>query len=107
MKGIYIFDTKAKKYNGIEVATLINKNIIRRDRMKYNFNEKIDRSENHAAKWAEMKMKFGREDLTPMWVADMDIKAAPEIVEAMAEKVKQEIFGYVYRPDSYYESGGR
>ena len=72
--------------------------------MKYNFNEKIDRSENHAAKWAEMKMKFGREDLTPMWVADMDIKAAPEIVEAMAEKVKQEIFGYVYRPDSYYES---
>ena len=73
-------------------------------KQKYNFNEKIDRSENHAAKWAEMKMKFGREDLTPMWIADMDIKAAPEIVEAMTEKVKQEIFGYVYRPDSYYES---
>lgn len=72
--------------------------------MKYNFNEKIDRSENHSAKWAEMEMKFGRKDLTPMWVADMDIKAAPEIVEAMKKKVEQEIFGYVYRPDSYYES---
>lgn len=72
--------------------------------MRYNFNEKIDRSENHSAKWAEMEMKFGRKDLTPMWVADMDIKAAPKIVEAMKKKVEQEIFGYVYRPDSYYES---
>lgn len=72
--------------------------------MKYNFNEKIDRSENHSAKWAEMEMKFGRADLIPMWVADMDIKAAPEIVESMKKKVEQEIFGYVYRPDSYYKT---
>ena len=71
--------------------------------MKYNFNERIDRSENHSAKWAEMEMKFGRNDLIPMWVADMDIKAAPEIVESMKKKVEQEIFGYVYRPDSYYK----
>ena len=72
--------------------------------MKYNFNERIDRSENHSAKWAEMEMKFGRNDLIPMWVADMDIKAAPEIVESMKKKVEQEIFGYVYRPDSYYKT---
>ena len=72
--------------------------------MKYNFNERIDRSENHSAKWAEMGMKFGRNDLTPMWVADMDIKTAPEILEAMRNKLEQEIFGYVYRPGSYYES---
>ncbi len=65
--------------------------------MKYNFNERIDRSENHSAKWAEMEMKFGRSDLIPMWVADMDIKAAPEIVESMKKKVEQEIFGYVYK----------
>ena len=71
--------------------------------MKYNFNERIDRSENHSAKWAEMEMKFGRNDLIPMWVADMDIKAAPEIIESMKKKVEQEIFGYVYRPDSYYK----
>ena len=72
--------------------------------MKYNFNERIDRSENHSAKWAEMEMKFGRTDLIPMWVADMDIKTAPEIVESMKKKVEQEIFGYVYRPDSYYKT---
>ena len=72
--------------------------------MKYNFNEKIDRSGNHSAKWEEIGKKFHSTDLWPMWIADMDIKTAPEILEAMKEKMEQEIFGYVYRPDSYYES---
>lgn len=72
--------------------------------MEYNFNEKIDRSKNHAAKWEEMEMKFGRKDLVPMWVADMDIKTAPQITKSIQEKVEQEIFGYVYRPESYYKS---
>ncbi|WP_308009138.1 MalY/PatB family protein [Fusobacterium varium] len=72
--------------------------------MKYCFDEKIDRSKNHSAKWAELGKKFGTDDLFPMWIADMDIKTAPEIVQAMKEKVEQEIFGYVYRPDSYYKS---
>ena len=72
--------------------------------MKYCFDEKIDRSKNHSAKWAELGKKFGTDDLFPMWIADMDIKTAPDIVQAMKEKVEQEIFGYVYRPDSYYKS---
>lgn len=72
--------------------------------MKYCFNEKIDRSKNHSAKWAELGTKFGTEDLFPMWIADMDIKTAPEIIDAMREKLDQEIFGYVYRPESYYKS---
>ena len=72
--------------------------------MKYCFDEKIDRSKNHSAKWAELGKKFGTDDLFPMWIADMDIKTAPEIIQAMKEKVEQEIFGYVYRPDSYYKS---
>ena len=72
--------------------------------MKFNFNEKVDRSKNHAAKWEEMGVKFGSNDLLPMWIADMDIKTAPEIVEAIKEKAEQAIFGYVYRPASYYET---
>ena len=72
--------------------------------MKFNFNEKVDRSKNHAAKWEEMNGKFGSNDLLPMWIADMDIKTAPEIVEAIKEKADQAIFGYVYRPDSYYKT---
>ena len=72
--------------------------------MKFNFNEKVDRSKNHAAKWEEMGGKFGSNDLLPMWIADMDIKTVPEIVEAIKEKAEQAIFGYVYRPASYYET---
>ena len=72
--------------------------------MKFNFNEKVDRSKNHAAKWEEMGGKFGSNDLLPMWIADMDIKTAPEIVEVIKEKAEQAIFGYVYRPASYYET---
>lgn len=72
--------------------------------MKYNFNEKIDRSNNHAAKWEEMGNKFISNDLWPMWIADMDLKTAPVIIDAMREKLEQGIFGYVYRPASYYQS---
>lgn len=72
--------------------------------MKYNFNEKIDRSNNHSAKWEEMGNKFISNDLWPMWIADMDLKTAPVIIDAMREKLEQGIFGYVYRPASYYQS---
>lgn len=72
--------------------------------MKYSFDEKIDRTGNHAAKWEEMGNKFISNDLFPMWIADMDLKTAPEIIDAMREKLEQGIFGYVYRPNSYYQS---
>lgn len=72
--------------------------------MKYNFDEKIDRKNNHSAKWEEMDKKFVSNDLWPMWIADMDLKTAPEIIEAMRIKLEQGVFGYVYRPESYYES---
>ena len=72
--------------------------------MKCNFNEHIERKNNHSVKWEEMGKKFISNDLWPMWIADMDLKTAPEIIQAMREKVEQEIFGYVYRPDSYYKS---
>ena len=72
--------------------------------MKFNFNEKIDRKNNHSAKWSEMKKNYGRDDLWPMWIADMDIKTAPAITDALVKKANEAIFGYVYRPGSYYGS---
>ena len=38
-----------------------------------NFNKKIDRSKNDSRKWAGRKKSFGKGDILPMWVADMDI----------------------------------
>ena len=43
--------------------------------MKYNFDEIIDRSNNYAVKYDETKEKFGRDDLIPLWIADMDFQS--------------------------------
>ncbi|RDY24357.1 pyridoxal phosphate-dependent aminotransferase [Romboutsia maritimum] len=72
--------------------------------MKYNFDKKVDRIKNNSAKWNEMGKNFGHNDLLPMWIADMDFETAPEILEEMKNKLDQKIFGYVSRPDSYYQS---
>lgn len=72
--------------------------------MNYNFDAVIDRSNNFAAKWSEMDKKFGTNDLLPMWVADMDFKTAPCIIDALKERLDQGIYGYTTRPDSYNQS---
>ncbi|EQH64577.1 TPA: pyridoxal phosphate-dependent aminotransferase [Clostridioides difficile] len=72
--------------------------------MNYNFNEIVDRSNNFSSKWSEMEKKYGTNDLLPMWVADMDFKAAPCIIDSLKNRLEQEIYGYTTRPDSYNES---
>lgn len=42
--------------------------------MNYNFDELIDRRGTSAEKVEGMKSIWGREDLIPMWVADMDLQ---------------------------------
>lgn len=69
--------------------------------MKYNFDELTDRRNSASMKWD------GEGDLPeviPLWVADMDFRTAPAIVEALRRRVDTGIFGYVSVPGSYYES---
>lgn len=44
------------------------------------------------------------DDTLPMWVADMDFRTAPPIVEALARRVRHGIFGYTKVPDAYYDA---
>ena len=44
--------------------------------MQYDFNKPIDRWDNNAVKYDEMEQKYGRRDLVPMWIADMDLMPA-------------------------------
>lgn len=62
--------------------------------MKYNFDEVIDRSHNRAAKYDERMKKFGREDVIPLWVADMDFRTAEPIIDALKERAEEGIWGY-------------
>jgi cystathionine beta-lyase len=61
--------------------------------MKYNFDEIIDRSASHCVKIDRLKAVFGRDDLIPLWVADMDFLSPPAIAEALIERTRHGIFG--------------
>jgi cystathionine beta-lyase len=74
------------------------------ERKRYNFDEIIDRHGTNSVKWEGMTKMFGREELFPMWVADMDFKVPQEIVEAIKMRAEQGIFGYTFRPENFYNS---
>ena len=68
--------------------------------MKYNFDEIISRRGTNSYKWDSS----ADADVLPMWVADMDFRTAPSVVEALKKRVEHGIFGYVRVPDAYYEA---
>ena len=72
--------------------------------MQYDFNQPIDRWDNFAAKYDELEQRYGRRDLIPMWIADMDLRTAQPILDAIDARNKQAMFGYTSRPDSYFEA---
>ena len=53
-----------------------------------------DRSNTNCSKWDAVKSLFGREDVIPMWVADMDFPVAKPIVEALKKRAEHEFYGY-------------
>lgn len=70
--------------------------------MKYDFDQIIDRSNNHSAKYDERKKKFGTDDVIPLWIADMDFRTAQPIIDALTARAQEGIWGYTTRPDSYF-----
>ena len=54
--------------------------------MKYNFDEIIDRKNNHSTKYNELIKKFGVDDVIPLWIADMDFKTAEPVINAVKKK---------------------
>lgn len=72
--------------------------------MKYNFDKTIDRTTSNAVKYDLRKAYFGKADVIPLWVADMDF-ASPECIRnAVTERAKHEIYGYSLKPEGYNAS---
>lgn len=69
----------------------------------YNFDKIVDRSNTSCIKYDARKRIFGRDDVLPLWVADMDFEVAPEIAEAIEERSKHKVFGYTMRCEEYNE----
>ncbi|MDF2681358.1 MAG: cystathionine beta-lyase [Brevibacillus sp.] len=72
--------------------------------MKYDFDQVINRVNTACEKWDDLQNRFGVSDAIPMWVADMDFKSPPAVIEALRQRVEHGIYGYTYRPDSYSEA---
>ena len=72
--------------------------------MIYNFDKIVDRHGSGSIKFDGLLPRYGRDDLTPLWVADMDFEVCPEITESLQQRLKHRIYGYACAPDSYWQS---
>ncbi len=72
--------------------------------MKYDFDQIINRSGTGSIKYDKIKQIFGRDDLQPLWVADMDFATPDFILSALKERLKHPILGYTMRQKSFFDS---
>ena len=69
---------------------------------KYDFDSYIDRRGTGALKTDALQERFGRTDLIPLWVADMDFATPPFVLQALRQRMEHPIFGYTKMPDDYW-----
>lgn len=62
--------------------------------MAYNFDEIIDRSHSDCLKYRVLEERWGRTDLLPLWVADMDFRTPHFIIDALRTRLEHEVLGY-------------
>ena len=70
---------------------------------KYNFDEVVERRNTDCIKYDKLNKYFGRNDLLPLWVADMDFRTPDFIIKALKNCCERPVFGYTYLTDEYYD----
>lgn len=68
----------------------------------YDFDKITDRKGSGDIKHELLKQRYGREDLIPLWVADMDFETPPFILDAIRERMQHPILGYTVEPPEYW-----
>lgn len=72
--------------------------------MKYNFDKIVDRKGSNSVKYELLEQRFGAEDLTPMWVADMDFETPDFIMNAIKKRLEHNVLGYTIRDKEFNNS---
>ena len=67
--------------------------------MTYNFDKIVDRTGSGDLKHGVLQERYGRSDLLPLWVADMDFETPSFITEALRRRLEHSLFGYTVVPD--------
>jgi len=68
------------------------------------FDNIYDRSGTYSVKYEERKSKFGKEDVLPLWVADMDLPSPECVVSSLKKRASHPIYGYTIYPDRFFEA---
>lgn len=71
---------------------------------KYNFDTVIDRRGTSSMKYEGLDAVFGRHDVSPLWIADLDFAVCPDIVKTLRQRLDHPILGYFACPDSYWNA---
>ena len=72
--------------------------------MKYNFDEIVSRQNTNSIKYDRRTEIFGRSDVLPMWVADMDFPTPPFVTETISKRLSQKVLGYTERSTEYLDA---
>jgi len=70
----------------------------------FDFDRVINREATASLKYDARQAVFGRADVIPLWVADMDFSAPPAVTNALTERATHPIYGYTSYPDSLYDA---
>lgn len=68
----------------------------------YDFDQVIERRGSGALKYDALDERYGKSDLLPLWVADMDFATPDFIVDALKERLEHPVFGYTLEPENYW-----
>lgn len=70
----------------------------------FDFDKKIERAGTASVKYDMRQEIFGKADVLPMWVADMDFETPACIRKAIVERVSHPVYGYSIMTDAYFEA---
>lgn len=71
---------------------------------QYNFDEVLVRRHTDCVKYDMLPQMYGRDDLLPMWVADMDFRSPDFVMEAIRRRCDHEVLGYGLPPEGYWQA---
>lgn len=72
--------------------------------MRYDFDKPVDRKGTGDLKHEVLAVRYGREDLLPLWVADMDWETPAFITDALKARMEHSLFGYTVEPKEYWQT---
>ncbi len=72
--------------------------------MKWDFDLEINRRGTDSFKWDANDRLFGKRDLLPFWVADMDFAVPDPVLNAIRDRCDHPVFGYGIRSEEYFQS---